>query len=90
MVYKKITINTNDVFGGRQIRIHRVVLVAGADVATAVLEDAVAAGSNDFWKSGNVAAATKVNENWGDKGLVVNYVSITLTGTSPILYLYYS
>ena len=90
MVYKKIIANTNDVFGGRQIRIHRVVLVAGADVATAVLEDAVAAGSNDFWKSGNVAANTKVNENWGDKGLVVSYVSVTLTGTGKVLYLYYS
>jgi len=90
MVYKKITASGNDVFGGRQIRIHRVVFVAGIDTATVVLENAVAAGSNDFWKSGNVAANSKVNENWGDKGLVVNYVSITLTGTSPILYLYYS
>ena len=90
MTYKKITINTNDIFGGRQIRIHRVVFVAGSDIAAALLEDRATAGANDFWKSGNVAANSKVNENWGDKGLVVSYVSVTLTGTGPILYLYYS
>ena len=89
MTYKKITASTDNVLGGRQIRIHRVVFVAGSDIATALLEDGATAGVNDFWKSGNVAANAKVNENWGDKGLVVSYVSITLTGTSPILYLYY-
>ena len=90
MVYKKITASGNDVFGGRQVRIHKVVLVAGTDAATALLENAAATGSNDFWKSGSVAANTKVNENWGGEGLTVDYVSITLTGTSPVLYLYYS
>ena len=90
MIYRKIIASGNDVFGGRQIRIHRVVFVAGSDIATALLEDGAAAGANDFWKSGNVAANSKVNENWGSEGLTVSYVSITLTGTNPILYLYYS
>lgn len=89
MTYKKIIANTNDVFGSRPVRIHRILLVAGTDTATVKLEDAATAGTNDFVRLITVANTT-TDFNWGSNGITVNYVSVTLTGTSPILYLYYS
>lgn len=91
MTYKKITSSTNNVFGSRPVRLHRVVLVAGSSEAAAVtLEDAATAGSNDFYKSGNVAANSSTSQSWGGDGLTVNYVSVTLTGANAVCYLYYS
>ena len=90
MTYKKVSSSTNDVFGSRPVRVHRVVLVAGSDAATVTLENAATAGSNDFYKSGSVAANGQNSHSWGSDGLTVNYVSVTLTGTNAVCYLYYS
>lgn len=90
MTYKKITADTNDVFSGAAVRIHQVVLFGGSDTATALFEnDATTAGTNDFAKLEAVASSRNYI-SWGEQGLTVNYVSVTLTGTSPILYIYYS
>ena len=90
MVYKKIIASTNDVFSGRQVRIHGILLRAGSTAATTKLEDAVTAGTNDFYYSPSVPIDGAIDHSWGSEGITVNYVSVTLTGTGPILYLYYS
>lgn len=90
MTYKKITASTDDVFGARQVRIHRILLRAGSDAATVKLENAATAGTNDFYYSESVSANGKADYNWGEKGITVSYVSVTLTGTGPTLYIYYS
>lgn len=88
MTYKKITATTNDIFSGEQKTIYKIVLFGGSDSATVLLENAVIAGTNDFVKL-NASTGTKNDVSWGSQGLVVNYVSVTLTGTNPILYIYY-
>lgn len=89
MTYKKVSASTDDVFSGEQVTIHGVVLYSGSDAATVTLENAATAGTDDFFKTRAGAATTMVSHSWGDQGLTVRYVSVTLTGTSPILYIYY-
>ena len=88
MTYKKITASTNDVFSGEQVTIYQIVLFGGSDAATVTLENAATSGTNDFVKL-DTSAGNKNSVSWFNQGLVVNYVSVTLTGTDPILYIYY-
>lgn len=90
MTYKKITASTDDVFSGEQITIYGISLYSGSDAATAILENAIEDGTNDFAKINCATAATLNSLAWGTQGLVVHYVSVTLTGTSPALYIYYA
>ena len=88
MTYKKITASTNDIFSGEQVTIYQIVLFGGSDAATVTLENAATSGTKDFVKL-DASAGSKNYVSWWSQGLVVNYVSATLTGTSPILYIYY-
>ena len=89
MTYKKVSASTDNVFSGNTVTIYGIVLVGGSNAATATLENAAAAGTNDFAKAYSSGANVTDTISWGDQGLTVNYVSVTLTGTSPILYIYY-
>jgi len=92
MTYKEITVSSNNVFvgvtAGRRIR--ALLLMAGIDVASAVLFDAVT-------QVAPTVATLKVPANDskpmffpGDQGLELNKgFSVTLSGTSPKLYVYY-
>lgn len=90
MTYKKVTTSTNDVFSGEQVTIYGISLYSGSDAATAILENAATSGTNDFAKISCAAGATLNSLAWQNQGLVVRYVSVTLTGTSPALYIYYA
>lgn len=88
MVYKKITISTDGIFT-IPVRITGVCLVAGTDAATAVLFNSTTqAGGDDFCKL-SAAANTEDKQRFGEGVILSKGLSVTLTGTSPILYIYY-
>ena len=91
MNVKKVTSSTNAVLSGAY-RITRVRLVAGTDAATAILYDALTQTGTEIVKLSANAANVVDKENWAAfEGIVTsNGVSVTLTGTNPTLYLYYS
>ena len=89
MTYKKITASTDDIFSGEQVTIYGIALYSGSDAATATIENAAVAGTNDFASISCGAATTLNSLSWGTQGLAVNYVSVTLTGTNSVLYIYY-
>jgi len=92
MTYKKVTASSDDVFGGRPVRIHRVLLVAGSDAASVIAyDDSAASGSTkDFCKLHTASANTENDFSWGGDGITVSYLSVVLTGTNAVCYVYYS
>lgn len=89
MTFRKITASTNDVFGGRLVRIHGVRLVGGTTAGTARLDNVAVAGSDDYITL-KVAIDGIDSQDFGKEGLTVDYVSAVLSGTGTILYLFYS
>ena len=93
MNVKKITASTNAVLSGKY-RIVRVRLVAAADAATAILWDAATYGAatGEFCKLSASAANTIDKENWAMfEGLMTTTgLSVTITGTTPSLFIYYA
>lgn len=89
MTYKKVSTSTNDIFAGRPIKIYRVEVVAASTAATTLtLYDCATAGTNDFAKK-SVTTATEGDLSWGSEGIMVSYLSGTLTG-GGICYIYYA
>ena len=91
MNIKKVTTSSNGVLSG----IYKIVgvrLVAGTDAATAILYDNASAQSGDEIVKLSANAANGVDkDNWQERVApqTADGVSVTLTGTSPILYIYY-
>lgn len=86
MQFKKITASADNILSGKY-RIHRVILVSGSDAASAILFDGTQVGAVDF-------AGIKANAAYSE-GHEIDYttrtsVSVTLSGTNAILYIYYS
>jgi hypothetical protein len=91
MNFKKITSSSDAVLTGRY-RISKVRLVAGTDAATAILLDGVAqSGGTDFCKLSANSAGDTDKENFGhNEGVQTSKgLSVTLSGTNSILYIYY-
>ena len=89
MNYKKITTSTDGIFD-HLVQIKHVRLVAGSDAATALLYDATTATGDEFVKLSAGSAETIDSSRWSGMGLTASKgLSVTLSGTSPILYVYY-
>lgn len=91
MPVKKITASLNGALVGK-FKIVGIRLVAGTDAATAIIYDNASAQSGDeVLKLSANAAASVDTESWEQASApeTTNGISITLSGTSPILYLYY-
>lgn len=85
----KITSSTNAVKTG-SMRIISVRLVAGSDAATALLYDASTATGDEFCKLSAGSAGSVDREYFGSRGVAVETaLSVTLSGTNPVLYVYY-
>lgn len=92
MTYKKITASTDAVFpAGQSVQIYGVRLKAGSDAATARLDEiAVASDTKEFCILSASAALTVDKQDWQGQGLSLRGgLSVTLTGTSPKLFVYY-
>ena len=91
MNVKKITSSTNAVFDG-VYRIVRLRLVAGSDAASAILYDSLTQAGTDFCKLVTDTAADSDKESFGwTEGLKTSLgVSVTLSGTGAVLYIYYA
>jgi hypothetical protein len=91
--WKRITASSNAVLTG-VYKIDRVRLVSGSDAATAILFDAVTQGSagdaNDFCKLLAGTGNDVDKEDFKHDALLSRGLSVTLTGTNPQLYIYYS
>jgi len=91
MNVKKVTASSNGVLSG----IYKIVgvrLVAGSDAATAILYDNASAQSGDEVIKLSVASANGTDkDNWQERVApqTTNGISVTLTGTSSVLYIYY-
>ena len=89
MNYKKITASTDGIFD-HPVQIKHVRLVAGSDAATALLYNATTASGDEFVKLSAGSTGVSDSARWSGMGLTAfNGLSVTLTGTSPILYVYY-
>ena len=93
MNVKKITSSTDAVLSGKY-RILGVKLVAAGNAATAILWDALtyAAEAGEFCKLSAPATLTTDDEHWQMfEGIVTTTgLSVTITGTTPDLYIYYA
>ena len=91
MNVKKITESTDAVLTGKY-RIVGVKLVAAGDAATAILYDATTAGTEEFCKLSASATLLTDSEQWAMfEGIMTdNGLSVTITGTTPSLYIYYA
>jgi len=92
MVYKKLSASDDDIFDGRPVRIHRILLAGGSDAASVIAyDDSAASGSTkDFCKLHTASANVENDFSWGGDGITVSYLSVVLTGTAVALYIYYS
>ena len=92
MNVKKITSSTDAVLSGKY-RIVGVKLVAAGDAATAILWDALTyvAATGEFCKLSASATLLTDNEHWEmSEGIMTdNGLSVTITGTTPSLFVYY-
>jgi len=85
--YKVINASQNDIFGGREVRINKLRLVAGTNTATAMVYNASVAGTENF--ASLKTTANLSNEiDFASEGFTAKYVSVTLIGTGEALYIY--
>jgi hypothetical protein len=76
------------VFAGR-VRIYGVIIVAGADLVTAVLYDNASAASGDELPGGKAAANTLASWTSSAGVLCRNGIYLDVTGTSPVVHVLY-
>jgi hypothetical protein len=87
MIWKKVSASTNDIFGGRPFKLHRIQLVATAD-STVTCYDAITAATKDFaYRS--ATGGTQADMSWGSDALALNNLSVTMTGSGAVIYIYY-
>ena len=88
MFYKKVSISGNATFSG-VVKICGVRLVAGTDAATATLFDSLTQEAGKDFCLLKAATAGTDNQRFGEGLVMEKGVSVTLTGTNSILYIYY-
>jgi len=88
MFYKKISESGNATFSG-MVRICGVRLVAGTDAATATFFDSLTQEAGKDFCLLKAATAGTDNQRFGEGVIMEKGVSVTLTGTNSILYIYY-
>jgi len=91
MNVKTLSASANATLSG-QYRIKKVRLVAGADAATAIFYDAATAtGTSIFKLSANAANGVDEISFVDEDGVVTTTgLSVTVTGTTPLIYIFYS
>ena len=88
MFYRKLTASGNATFSG-VVKICGVRLVAGTDAATATLFDSLTQEAGKDFCLLKAATAGTDNQRFGEGVIMEKGVSVTLTGTSSIVYIYY-
>ena len=88
MFYRKISASGNATFSG-VVKVCGVRLVAGTDAATATLFDSLTQEAGKDFCLLKAATAGTDNQRFGEGVIMEKGVSVTLTGTNPILYIYY-
>ena len=88
MFYRKISSSGNATFSG-VVKICGVRLVAGTDAATATLFDSLTQEAGKDFCLLKAATAGTDNQRFGEGVIMEKGVSVTLTGTSSIVYIYY-
>ena len=90
MNFVRIVASTDNIIVGKK-RITKVRLVAGSDAATAILFDGTQATGIDFCKLVADAGADTDKENFNhqDGVTLTTSLSVTLSGTNPIFYVYF-
>ena len=88
MFYKKVLTSGNAIFSG-VIRVCGVRLVAGTDAATATLFDSLTQEAGKDFCLLKAGAEGTDNQRFGEGLVMEKGVSVTLTGTNSILYIYY-
>ena len=88
MFYKKVLTSGNAIFSGI-VRVCGVRLVAGSDAATATLFDFLTQEAGKDFCLLKAATAGTDNQRFGEGVIMEKGVSVTLTGTNSILYIYY-
>ena len=88
MFYRKVISSTNVVFSGI-VRVCGVRLVAGSDAATATLFDSLTQEAGKDFCLLKAGAEGTNNQRFGEGLVMEKGVSVTLTGTNSILYIYY-
>lgn len=89
MTVKKVTASSNAVLSGTY-RIVGLRLVATSDAATAIVYDSATQAGNEVAKLAAVANSAD-REQWEQISapMTTTGISVTLSGTNPILYIYY-
>jgi len=88
MFYKKVSISGNATFSG-VVKICGVRLVAGTDAATATLFDSLTQEAGKDFCLLKAGAEGMDNKRFREGLVMEKVVSVTLTGTNSILYIYY-
>lgn len=85
----KITSSTDAAYSGT-MRVIAVRLVAGSDAASALLYDASTASGSEFLKLSAGSAGVVDKQYFGGNGFAIDTaLSVTLSGTNAVLYVYY-
>ena len=91
--FKRVTASSDAVLTG-VYSIDRIRLVAGSDAATAVIYDKLTQGTPgdgyDFCKLSANSTFDTDKEDFKGNGRTSIGLSVVLTGTNPVLYIYYS